>query len=161
MVRERHGRRCYDWKYWPALVVVLAMTIAALSAKIAWGLETYWTLPPGSCQGHDCRVPVEGDLLAMDAFRNCLVLYEDAEKVIVVACVEPVNIAAFLAETEGRPLTSETATEMHLGAYFLGKEFAEIFVRYPDLAGGYHVINEDGTESEIPYVKNLHFGDCE
>lgn len=166
MVRERHGRRAYDWKYWPIAIVILAMVIAGLSAKIAWGeqkgIKTYWTLPPGSCRGYDCWIPVEGDVATMDVLRNCLELYKDDEKILIEACVEPHNIKAFLAESGGLPLTTETAEQNRMGAYFLGKVFSDIWKRYPELENAVELIdNGDGTFTERKLVTEQHFQGCQ
>jgi hypothetical protein len=140
------------------IILIAAMLLITVQAQ---AIETYWTLPAGSCQGHECQVPMTDDLLIMDAFRNSLVLYQDADKVIIIACMEQNSIDAFLAETDGAPLTADTAEAMHLGSYYLGKSFADVFARYPELAGTYSVLNEDGSESTFPIVQDKHFGGCE
>jgi hypothetical protein len=155
------GRRWYDWAYWPVLVAALVLVISVLGAKLAFSLEVYWTLPAGSCVGTECRVPLEGDVLTMDSMRNSLVLYEDAEKTIIVTCVERRSLLAFLEETGGRPLDPNTAAEMGIGAYYLGKSFADVLAKYPELDGTYSVINEDGSEATFPIITERHFLGCE
>ena len=144
-----------------AILICLALFVAGLFvAYKAAALETYWTLPPGSCVGHDCIVPMDDDLLNMDAFRNSLILYQDSNKIIIVACMEETSIRAFLAETDGAPLTPDTAEAMHIGAYYLGKTFADIFTKYPELAGMREIETEDGTIM-VQIVEDKHFRGCQ
>ena len=135
--------------------------IMLLIAVQAQAIETYWTLPAGACQGYTCRVQLEGDYAILDEFRNSLTLYSDENKIIIVACMEQASIDAFLDETDGLPLTPETAALLRVRNYYLGKLYSDIFKRYQELFGTYNVINEDGSESVFPIVQDKHFGGCE
>lgn len=160
MNRRRFWNTPYFSMAMIAIIIVVTLVCGGLFAVKAYSLETYWTLPAGACQGHECTVPMEDDLLSMDAFRNSLVLYSDAEKTIIVACMEPRTIEAFLAETDGAPLTAETAEDLHIGSYYLGKSFDDIFTRFPELSGTKTIVTEDGS-IERPIVTEKHFLGCE
>ena len=117
----------------------------------------YLSLPPYMHRGYKCVLVPVNDVLPLDELKDCVKLYEDEEKVIVLARVAQVTVDAFKDET-GSEITAETATAMGIGDFYLGKTYESIFERYPELAGTKTIVTEDG-DIEVPIVANKRWAE--
>ena len=91
----------------------------------------------------------DNDVLPVDLLRNCFELYRDKTKVIVVYRADPGTIAELQNQTDClNPLSQEAVDSLGTTGSYIGNQFEDIFIWYPELEGTVTVPGENGDEEK-------------
>ena len=118
-------------------------------------IDRYFVVEPEhNKQGRVLLVP-DNDVLGIAVLINAFVIFRDSERVIVKVRLNEIT-AKHLSEMVNTDLdNTETVKSLGITGRYIGKDFSDIYKRFPDLDKKVKYKDEDGTTFELPLVKDM------